>query len=242
LGYSIGGFIVFEMTKQLEKNQEAVAFAGLIDTVAAFANESKKWYQRCVDAVVTPFAKLDFAVQAFFKEEQSERRRFLMQKKNNLKVTLYSKLSKYKLVKIPANGLENSHERGAYTVSASTIAMTKALDQYKLEPVATRIDLFKATKVSFYIREPDHYGWDPYLQNGLNVHLVPGDHNHIFKQPNDQVFAEVLEARLNEIAWAEPQESEYGKCQTPVAILDYRRTKALQSTFADLWQPLHNFN
>lgn len=242
LGYSIGGFIVFEMTKQLEKNQDAVAFAGLIDSVAAFANESKKQYQRWVDAVVTPFAKLAFTVQAFFKEEKSERRRFLKQKKNNLKVTLYTTLSKFKLVKLPVNGLERSQELGAYTVSASTIAMTKALEQYELEPIATRIDLFKATKASFYIREPDHYGWDPYLQNGLNVHLVPGDHNHIFKQPNDQVFAEMLEARLNEIAWTEPQESKHGKCQTPVAIIDFRRNRGLQFAFADLWPPLRNAN
>jgi len=242
LGYSIGGFIVFEMTKQLEKNQEAVAFAGLIDSVAAFTKESKKGYQRWFDVVATPFAKLAFAVQAFFKEEKSERRRFLMQKKNNLKVTLYTTLSKFKLVKLPVNGLERSQELGAYTVSASTIAMTKALEQYELEPVATRIDLFKATKASFYIREPDHYGWDPYLQNGLNVHLVPGDHNHIFKQPNDQVFAEVLEARLNEIARVELQESKHGKYQAPVAIIDFRRNNALQSAFADLWPPLRNAN
>jgi thioesterase domain-containing protein/acyl carrier protein len=242
LGYSIGGFIVFEMTKQLEKNQDAVAFAGLIDSVAAFTKESKKRYQRAIDAVLTPFAKLAFNVQAFFKEEQSERRRFLMQKKNNLKVTLYTTLSKFKLIKLPVNGLERSQERGAYTVNASTIAMTKALEQYELEPIATRIDLFKASKASFYIRERANYGWEPYLQNGLNVHLVPGDHNHIFTPPNDQVFAELLGNRLNEIARVELQESKHGKHQTPVAIIDFRRNRALQSAFADLWPPLRNAN
>ena len=242
LGYSIGGFIVFEMTKQLEANQEKVAFAGLVDSAAAFAQASKGWSQRMVEAVLTPIAKLTFAVHAFLKEERRERQRFLMQKKNNLLVSLYSTLSKFKLVKLPSEEAPSNQERGSYTVSASTIALTRALAQYKLEPIATRIDLFKAEKASFYIRDRKHYGWDPYLQNGINAHVVPGNHNHIFVAPNDQVFAEVLEARLNEIVCTALQASKHGKHHTPVEIIDYCRNNTLQPAFADLWPPLHNAN
>lgn len=242
LGYSIGGFIVFEMTKQLEANQEEVAFAGLIDSAAAFAKGSKNWYQRKVDAALTPFAKLTFAVQAFFKEDPRERRRFLIQKKNNLKVSLYATLSTFKLVKLPSEESGSSQGRGTYTVNASTIAMTKALEAYKLEPIETRIDLFKASKASFYIPEREHYGWDPYLQNGLNVHEVPGDHNQIFAQPNDQAFAEILEARLNEIGCEELQASKHGTHQPSLEIIDGQRNSAMPSAFAGLWPSLRGFN
>jgi thioesterase domain-containing protein len=230
------------MTKQLEANQEEVAFAGLIDSAAAFAKGSKNWYQRKVAAALIPFAKLTFAVQAFFKEDPRERRRFLTQKKNNLKVSLYTTLSTFKLVKLPSEESGSSQERGTYTVNASTIAMTKALEAYKLEPIATRIDLFKASKASFYIHEREHYGWDPYLQNGLNVHEVPGDHNQIFAQPNDQVFAEVLEARLNEIGCEELQVSTHGTHQPSLEIIDGQRKSAMPSAFAGLWPSLRGFN
>jgi hypothetical protein len=41
-------------------------------------------------------------------------------------------------------------------------------------------------------------GWKPYALKGVNIHRIPGEHNTIFKAPNDKIFAEVLQKCLDD--------------------------------------------
>jgi thioesterase domain-containing protein len=39
-------------------------------------------------------------------------------------------------------------------------------------------------------------GWKPYALKGVNIHKIPGEHNTIFKAPNDKKFAQELQRCL----------------------------------------------
>jgi thioesterase domain-containing protein len=46
----------------------------------------------------------------------------------------------------------------------------------------------------------EYLGWRPYALQGVNVHAIPGEHNSIFKAPNDKIFAKILQNCLDKAA------------------------------------------
>jgi thioesterase domain-containing protein len=72
--------------------------------------------------------------------------------------------------------------------------------RYQLKPYKIAVELFRAQTRTFYLDDKEYLGWKPYALNGVNVHNIPGEHNTIFKAPNDKVFAEILQNCLNEAA------------------------------------------
>jgi thioesterase domain-containing protein len=46
----------------------------------------------------------------------------------------------------------------------------------------------------------EYLGWRPYALQGVNVHPIPGEHNSIFKAPNDKIFAKILQNCLDKAA------------------------------------------
>jgi hypothetical protein len=44
----------------------------------------------------------------------------------------------------------------------------------------------------------ENLGWKPYALKGVNIHKIPGEHNTIFKAPNDKIFASILQKCLDE--------------------------------------------
>ena len=69
------------------------------------------------------------------------------------------------------------------------------LFSYKLSKIEGRVVLFKAkTVLSEYkkIAKKDN-GWGSYAKQGLEVYLVPGDHETILKEPNVSFLAEQLD-------------------------------------------------
>jgi thioesterase domain-containing protein len=51
----------------------------------------------------------------------------------------------------------------------------------------------------FFIDDPKYQGWKPYALDGIDIHLIPGDHKEMLLSPNDQVFADLFQKKLNEV-------------------------------------------
>ncbi|MEB0262276.1 MULTISPECIES: hypothetical protein [unclassified Mucilaginibacter] len=75
----------------------------------------------------------------------------------------------------------------------------KAQKDYRIMPYDISIELFRAETRSFYLDDYVYMGWKPYALKGVNIHNVPGEHNTIFKEPNDKGFAHILQACLDKI-------------------------------------------
>ncbi|ASU33868.1 thioesterase domain-containing protein [Mucilaginibacter xinganensis] len=70
--------------------------------------------------------------------------------------------------------------------------------RYQLTPYNIAVDVFRAENKTFYMDDFEYLGWKPYALKGVNIHKIPGEHNTIFKSPNDKVFAKVLQKCLDD--------------------------------------------
>jgi hypothetical protein len=77
-------------------------------------------------------------------------------------------------------------------------ANRKASRNYIFRPFDGTVHLFKAKKQTFYIPDPDQYGWDKVARGGVIIHETPGEHSSTFAPPNDKYFATILQQCLNE--------------------------------------------
>jgi thioesterase domain-containing protein len=77
--------------------------------------------------------------------------------------------------------------------------LLSAFNRYIIVPVDIKIDLFKAKKRFYFVDDPKYLGWKDYAKQGVNVHIVPGDHKDMFTPPNDAVLAKILQKRLDEL-------------------------------------------
>jgi len=68
---------------------------------------------------------------------------------------------------------------------------------YQLTPYNITVEVFRAENRTFYMDDFEHLGWKPYALKGVNIHKIPGEHNTIFKAPNDKVFASILQKCLD---------------------------------------------
>jgi thioesterase domain-containing protein len=60
------------------------------------------------------------------------------------------------------------------------IRAIQAARRYVPQPYGGRVDLFRAEK--FAVSDPD-LGWRAYALGGVRVHVVPGDHLSIIREP-----------------------------------------------------------
>ncbi|MDB5008424.1 MAG: tycC [Mucilaginibacter sp.] len=186
-GYSFGGIIAFEMARQLEALGKEVKMLAMFDT---YAYRSPHY-----DA---------FPVKLF------KRARFFLDKviyaatfRNGFKETINDQGTslKRKLIRTywkMKYGKDQS-QPGFFGYS-NKIDETNANAEkhYRLKPYHITIEVFRAKKRTFYMDDFEYLGWKPYALKGVNIHNIPGEHNTIFKAPNDKIFAGVLQKCLDE--------------------------------------------
>ena len=171
LGHSLGGQIAYEMAQQLARAGETVEFLGLIDTDAPGQTQTNLLPIGDVikNVLRTPPAKLLRIV-------------------NNA-------LNKNKFVR-------RTKIRFLPTDSSFQFRLHDLMEApYWPKPYSGRIDLFQATVPERYIRRepppPVEVGWRKLAQGELVVHVLPGGHMDIVKDPVAAKSAEAMDAVLN---------------------------------------------
>ncbi|ASU33866.1 thioesterase domain-containing protein [Mucilaginibacter xinganensis] len=186
-GYSFGGIIAFEMAKQLEALGKEVKMLAMFDTYA--------YRTPHYDAPITKVLKRG----RFFKDKI----KYAITSKNGLKDTVNDKRTSIKRRLIRAYwklryGKEQNQE-GFFGYSNKIDEMNNfAEKRYQLTPYNIAVDVFRAENKTFYMDDFEYLGWKPYALKGVNIHKIPGEHNTIFKSPNDKVFAKVLQKCLDD--------------------------------------------
>ncbi|WP_146186476.1 hypothetical protein [Pedobacter sp. HMWF019] len=74
-----------------------------------------------------------------------------------------------------------------------------ALRNYKVSPIDNYIYLFKAKTRPYFVDDFKYLGWRKYTVKGVKVFEVTGDHDTMFKAPNVEELAQVLQEALNEV-------------------------------------------
>lgn len=199
LGFSLGGFIAYEMGQQFLKQGDEIAFLGVIDTITTFTNEDLPAFEMYVQKIKALFGKPLFFIYALIIEPWQGKIDFVKQKIKNIKNKFYFYSAKFGF-NIHANGdKEKSSDEPVYLSSKVSVIIDTALDKYVIKPSDVTVDLFRAAKQTFYIAEKKSYGWSKYALKGVEVHNVPGEHSRMFAPPNNVFFAKILTDRLNDI-------------------------------------------
>jgi thioesterase domain-containing protein/acyl carrier protein len=197
LGFSLGGFIGFEMARILTRQNEKINFIGIIDSVASLANENRPLLEKAASRCYRTIAVPAYLLWLFIKEPWLQKRKFILNKSRNLALSLryyYKKAGvRHKKHETP---IASGDAPPAYLSNDLKIKLMEALRHYTLLPTDVQVDLFKARKATFYIPDRKFYGWSKYAEKGVIPHTMPGEHSSLFAPPNDRYFAQILEKRL----------------------------------------------
>lgn len=199
LGFSLGGFIAYEMGQQFLKKGDNIAFLGVIDTITTFTNEDLPVLEKSAQSIKAFFGKPIFFIYALILEPWQGKIDLIKQKIKNIKNKFYYYSAKLGFNIIGYGAKVKKDDEPVYLSSKVTVIIDSALDKYVIKKSDVTVDLFRAAKQTFYIAEKKSYGWSKYALKGVEIHNVPGEHSKMFAPPNDVVFAKILTNRLNDI-------------------------------------------
>lgn len=194
LGFSLGGFIAYEMSLILLNNKEDVDFLGVIDSITDITKHNRNPINKLFYKSYKLIAKPIFVFWLFLCEPFEDKKTFLKNKYDNLLLTIkyYSKKSK-----IDSFDMKQTDSNiPVYLDKNLKFRLMAALQNYVLKENNIELNLFKAEKSSFFVMDRKAYGWNKYAKKGVKIHLIPGDHTHIFAPPNDKIFAKKLDEQL----------------------------------------------
>lgn len=186
-GYSFGGLIAFEMSKQLKAMGKEVILTCMLDSCAyesfhhqpllkRIALKSHELFMRTVWALIFMTQEPKIVIMNKIKYAQI------------LLGQLFEKLS-----------IKKTTPRDKYTEYSkrATQMYNAAFRNYKLTPYDGRVDVFRSKRQTYYMPDFKYLGWKPYAKQGVVVHEVPGYHLDMFKYPNVEGFAKILQDCLD---------------------------------------------
>lgn len=185
-GFSFGGIIAWEMARQLEALNLEVRMLAMFDTYAYRTPYYDPW-------IVNKFKRGLYMVRRLWYSATFQEG-FAKTMRNRTKAI---KRLATKVVWKFKHG-EEQKQVGFFGYSNKIDDMNDVAQRYyKIEPYNISIELFRAEVKSFYLDDFEFMGWKPYALKGVNIHKIPGEHNTIFKSPNDKEFARILQECLN---------------------------------------------
>jgi amino acid adenylation domain-containing protein len=184
-GYSFGGIIAYEMAKQFEAMGKEVKMLAMFDTYA--------YRSPFYDPVATQYIKRG----KFFMRKVKYN---LMFKDGVAETLAHNALAiKRRLKQTVWKIAKDDEQQGFFGYSNKIDEMNiQAEKRYRLTPYNIKVELFRAEKHTFYMDDFEYLGWQQYALKGVSVHKIPGEHNTIFKAPNDKIFASILQNCLDE--------------------------------------------
>jgi len=198
LGFSLGGFIAYDMAKKLTNQGYEVSFAGVIDSVSSMARHIQSPIGQILFQIKISIIKPFYVTWLLLKEPMEGKRQLFQNKYKSIRFSIIFSLIKLGIMKEKERKIKIEDGQPMFLSDNVEIAMTEALNKYELKSAFIQLDLFRAGKPTFYIPNRHDYGWGRFALKGVIVHTLPSDHSHIFAPPNDKYFAEVLDQRLDE--------------------------------------------
>src|SRR6185312_1327185 len=167
-GYSLGGTIAYDMAHQLIAMGKEVKMLAVFDTYAKQTN------------IFDPFWKRVFGRAHLF-VMQLLNSVVLLAEDPKRTIEYKSLVIKRRLIKLfwKLKGTDQKHQGFFDYDNEIDVASAKAKRNYYQKPLDITVDLFKAQKRTFYMKDFDYLGWREFALKGVNVHEIPGEHNTI---------------------------------------------------------------
>ncbi len=194
-GHSFGSRVVFEMTIQLQRMGESVAYVGILDTPAPiksgndedeFSNwDDAKWLcelAKILEAIMGTNLVLDYQTLVSLTPEQQ----FKHFKEHLEMIGFFPPQTDIKI----ARGLVQVHQIQCQIGYEPQNTFSAPITLF----CAMEIDL-EAQNSSTLYQEPT-WGWNKFSNSEVEVHIVPGNHVSMMSEPHVKVLAEKLQQSL----------------------------------------------
>ncbi len=183
-GYSLGGFLAFEIAKQLKAMGKKVQFVGVMDTYTGNNYDAGGKVARLSKKVVRQFHKVPFFAQSFITnpKEAWEYQKLVARRKVERMNT--------DEIHIPKD-IIGDYEAAIYK------KYSDALDNYMLTPQDIEITLFRVAKRIYFLDDAKYLGWRRFARKGVHVEIVPGDHETFLYPPHGEQLGRILQQALN---------------------------------------------
>jgi thioesterase domain-containing protein len=186
-GYSFGGLIAFEMSKQLKAMGKKVSLLGMFDSYASESIYHKPLLAKVSIKTYEFFMRVVYAFAFLTKEPKI----VITNKIRFAKILLRPILEK---VSFKKQGIPESF--AVYSKKAAEMYKL-AFRNYKLTPYDGTIDLFRSKKQTAYMADFKYMGWKPFALKGVTIHDVSGDHLALFRSPYVEELAKALQDSLD---------------------------------------------
>jgi amino acid adenylation domain-containing protein len=183
-GWCFGGLVAFEMAQQLQAQSQEVSFLGLMD-ISAHRVASEEFEELEVEDDAA------FLVKVFAKDISFSLDRIRQLGSDEQLLYVIEKVKQLNLIP-PDVGLAQA--RYLVQMLKSHIGATKA---YIPQPYRGRATLFRASEEAANSQDLT-LGWEEVAAEGLDLHLVPGNHATMVVEPHVQVLAKQLRACLEQ--------------------------------------------
>jgi amino acid adenylation domain-containing protein len=183
-GWSMGGTVAFEMSRQLRAQGEEVTLLALIDSMVhdnstVYEDDDLALLTRFATDMGVPLSQLELSVNE------------LLQLAPDQQLGLV--LAQAKAAGLAPAEIGFSEIENLFNVFKANL---NAVRSYELQPGPTPITLFKACDTE---GDDGATGWQRFTSAGLDLHTVPGNHYTILREPNAGVLAEHLQTCLEQV-------------------------------------------
>jgi amino acid adenylation domain-containing protein len=180
-GYSFGGFVAFEMAKQLRALGKKVTMLAMFDCNAETGYFRETSIQKLVRKSYRQFPKIKFILKSLIRDP-----------KETIAYQGFFLKSKWESI-FGSSQLAGETDKEEALLD---IRYEYALMHYHLNLSAHDIDLFRVKKRLYFVPDQEFLGWRENTMRDVFVHEVPGDHKTFLISPNHIEFAKVLQSVL----------------------------------------------
>jgi amino acid adenylation domain-containing protein len=183
-GYSYGGFIGYEIAKQLIQSGKKVKFLGIIDSNASAFNQPKTTTAKVAKKAMRQVHKVPFFINSFIKYPLES----LAYQQQLIKKKFTSK-----------NVADTNFVVDKYTQYEQEIRANynRIIGNYKIAPLDIEVALFRVEKRLYFLDDQKYLGWDKLALKGVKIYKVPGDHKTFLETPNDEHFAHIIQEAMD---------------------------------------------
>ncbi len=195
-GWCLGGDVALEMAQQLQEQGEEVALVAMVENPLPDYPKSlpgttvfHRLIYRLIDRVhleISNFLEVEAEAKLAFSLERT--RRLLTGVQVNIEKMIEPVLAKFDL----------PHSQ-AYTLTVLAEAHEKAYEDYEPRPYRGKVTLFRASKQPLGIQPDPTLGWGKLIEDGLDIHEIPGHRIGMLNEPRVQIVAEQLQACMDKI-------------------------------------------
>jgi amino acid adenylation domain-containing protein len=194
-GFSLGGRIAYEMARQLDEMGKKVSFLGVLDATAEGTVNQLSFISRNKYNLKYSINYISWNIFNFFREPNQTKLSVIRRRWNGLEKKIRGIDFAVQEREPVSKGRQNELPKFLRRVHR---ANSRANRNYAIRPYNGTVHLFKAQKQTFYIPEPEDYGWSRVAKGGVIIHEIPGEHSNAFAPPNDKYFANILQKSLDE--------------------------------------------